>query len=248
LDPGNPSLFGRYIYDLSIGREDRIARSVEQKGDWIERRKTKVYVETNHAFLKSFYRKALQRWPDLRFIHLLRNPLNTARSEANREMAIERWHLPFCHYRADDGRRRFSWSLSGLETIFHAYDVSKLSLFQRYVVQWVEIQNRAMWVLDAAGARDRCFTLDSPADLNDTNRIRALFDFFGLRTKDKEIIVPKNYKKISGINPTIGYKTRVNQRDHEEFSEVIDRMPRKYLEIFQKEPYISFPWVGVLQR
>lgn len=248
FDRDNPPMFGLAIYDCAIGRMDRIRGEFGRKRDWIERCGARAYIETSHAFLKSFYPLALECWPDMRFIHVVRNPMSTARSEANRQQAAERWRLPFRNYRADDGRKRFAWSLSGLEEIFQAFDLSKLSLFQRYVVEWVEIQNRAMWVLDAAEAHDRCFTLHSPGDLNRPERIRALFDHFGLRTRKAEIIFPKNYRRLISLNQNLKYKTLVTDREAGEFRDVIDAMPARHLEIFSREPYASFPWVEMLRK
>lgn len=248
FDRGNPVMFGNSIYDFSVGNFDCIRKDVAKKRDWIQRSGATVYIETSHAFLKSFYREALECWADIRFIHLIRNPMSTARSEANRQLAAEHWHLPFRNYRAADGKVRFGWSLSGHEEIFQAFDQSKLSLFQRYVVEWVEIQNRAMWVLDTAGAHDRCFTLHSPKDLNDAERMKALFDHFGLKTRTPDIVFPRSYVKRFSRNGNLGRKTVVTERDAQEFSDVIDRMPRRYLEIFEREPYVGFPWIEMVQR
>ncbi|MBL8584097.1 MAG: hypothetical protein JNL61_17960 [Rhizobiaceae bacterium] len=248
FDRGNPPMFGLSIYDFSIGRHDRIQNDVRAKRDWIERCGAKVYIETSHAFLKSFYQASLDFWPDIRFIHVIRNPMSTARSEANRQIAAERWHLPFRNYWAEDGKSRFAWSLSGLEEIFRSYDLSKLSLFQRYVVEWVEIQNRAMWVIEAAKAHDRCFTLHSPVDLNKPERIQALFDHFGMKTRKAQVIFPTNYSKRLSQNRNLRYKTQVSDQDAKEFKDVIDKMPTRYLEIFRREPYASFPWVEMVQR
>jgi hypothetical protein len=248
FDRGNPSMFGRSIYDFATGRTDRLQKVFNTKRDWIERCGAQAYIETSHAFLKSFYRPALEVWPDLRFIHVVRNPLSTARSEANRQLVAERWHVPFRNYRDDDGNSRFAWSLSGLEEIFHAFDLSKLSLFQRYVVEWVEIQNRAMWVLDAAGAHDRCFVLHAPEDLNEPERIRALFDHFGMKTRKAGVIFPNSFRREMSRNRNLHYKTVVTDRDAGELREVIDAMPSRYLEIFSRAPFASFPWVGMLRK
>jgi len=44
-----------------------------------------AYIAISHAFLKSYYHLANEFFPKLKLIHLIRNPLYTEKSEANRE-------------------------------------------------------------------------------------------------------------------------------------------------------------------
>ena len=52
--------------------------------------------------------------------------------------------MPLRHYRGGDGKKYFRWALTGLEPIFSHLAGNPLSRFQWYVVQWIEIENRAM--------------------------------------------------------------------------------------------------------
>src|SRR5215469_18281751 len=75
FDWGNPTLFGPAIYDAFAGRLDPIRARLAKKRDYIERLHKTVYLESSHAFLKSTYVAALEFFPELRLIHLIRNPL-----------------------------------------------------------------------------------------------------------------------------------------------------------------------------
>jgi hypothetical protein len=155
FDWGNPTLFGRAIYDAYAGRIEKIRKLLAKKRRYIERLPGKIYLESNHAFLKSAHVAALEFFPDMQMIHLIRDPLKVAKSEAWREECRRRAHAPFHFYRGDDGRRHFAWALTGNEEIFQNFNRERLSLFQWYLIQWIEIENRAMNFLDENRLRDR---------------------------------------------------------------------------------------------
>ncbi len=140
FDWGNPTLFGRAIYDAHAGRIKHIRRLLERKRQYIERLPGRAYIETSHAFLKSAYLTALDVFPELRLLHLIRDPLKVARSAAYREAWRRRVHAPFHFYRGDDGRRHFVWSLTGNEEIFQSFRPGQLNLFQWYLVEWIELK------------------------------------------------------------------------------------------------------------
>src|SRR5262245_1564713 len=103
-------MFGRPIFDYAVGDEEQIRRLVNRKRRIIERYGNRTYLETSHAFLKSWFRLAPEFFPKLKLIHLIRDPLYVAKSEASREDLIKKLRLPFCHYRGGDGKRYFFWS------------------------------------------------------------------------------------------------------------------------------------------
>src|SRR6476646_7372875 len=114
-DCGNPTLFGRSIYDAYAGRIDRIRKLLAKKRRYIERLSGHTYLESSHAFLKSSYVAALEYFPEMRLVHLIRDPLKVAKSEAFRFLWRERLHAPFHFYTGDDGQRHFAWALTGNE-------------------------------------------------------------------------------------------------------------------------------------
>src|SRR5262245_49381152 len=111
----NPSMFGRPIYDHAVGERAYTRKLLERKRKIIERCGAGVYVETNHAFLKSWYDLAPEYFPQLKLLHLVREPLKVAKSEWSREELLNRLHLPLRNYRGGDGRKYFRWALTGLE-------------------------------------------------------------------------------------------------------------------------------------
>ncbi len=242
FDWGNPTLFGRVIYDAYAGRYDRVRALLAKKRQYIDRLKGRAYLESSHAFLKSAYVAALEFFPHLRLIHLVRDPLKVAKSEAYRQRWRERFHAPFHFYRGDDGRRHFAWALTGNEPIFRIFDGQTLSLFQWCFIQWIEIENRAMAFLNEHRLHDRCLTLHTPLDLNDRAKIEALFRALGLSLRHPEI-------RLRGRrNKSLGGTTVITPNDEAEAEAVLQRLPDSCLEIFHGEPYLNYPWSARLRR
>jgi hypothetical protein len=237
----NPSMFGRPIYDYAVGERSYTRKLLERKRWIIDRCGASTYVETNHAFLKSWFDLAPEYFPRLKLVHLVRDPLKVAKSEAYREEVLHRLHLPFRNYRGGDGRKYFRWALTGHEPIFQQFGKLKMTCFQRYVVQWIEIENRAMQFLEKFKQQATDFTLHSPVDLNDAARVAELFDFLALKRCQPELHLVG--RRNRGWRPTV-----ITDGDRRQFEEVIRAMPPTYLEIFRHEPYCRFPWASALQR
>ncbi len=235
----NPSMFGRPIYDYAIGKRERTRSLLDKKRRIVERARTMAYVETSHAFLKSWPDLAVEHFPQSKFVHLIRDPLKVAKSDADREQLIKQFHAPFCHYRGADGKRYFLWSLTGLEPVFQHFEDFQLTRFQWYVIQWIEIENRAMRFLNDFDKHADCFTLHAPTELNDAGRVAELFDFLGLKQRDPRIVV-------GGRRNANWRKTVTNDEDRNQFADIVRAMPPKYLEIFCSEPYASLPWAAAL--
>jgi hypothetical protein len=238
----NPSMFGRPIYDHAVGDEAAVRKVAERKRRSIERySRGSGYAETSHAFLKSWGDLAVKFFPRMKLVHLVRHPVLVAKSEAIRENLIHRWRLPLRNYRGGDGQAYFRWALTGLESAFAQVKGKSLSRFQWYVVQWIEIENRAMQFLRKHGKERDCFTLHSPAEMNDPARVRSLLEFLDFPRRAKEIQIK------GGKNRTPGITTEITQRDRDEFAEVIGLLPASYLEIFQQPPYSQWEWGKVIQ-
>lgn len=239
FDWGNPNLFGRAIYDRTVGNLEAVRRQVARKKAWIERTGASLYVETSHAFLKSWGDLASETFADWKLVHLIRDPRKVARSEANRHRAADRWRLPFCYYRAGS-ERFFRWALTGREPIFGRFAPGELSLFQWYVVQWIEIENRAMQILDRFDKHDDCVTLHTPRGLNDPQCVARMFEDLGVSIR----ACPP--RLVGNINRTPRSPTVVTAEDEQEFAAVIARLRREHLAIFQREPYACLPWRHIL--
>ncbi len=235
FDWGNPTMFSRSIYDAFAGRHDRVRALLEKKRAYIERLRGSLYLESSHAFLKSSYVAAPEVFPGLELIHLIRDPLKVARSEAYREDWRRRLHAPFHFYRGDDHQRHFVWALTGNEPIFRQFNRAVISSFQWYFLQWIEIENRAMRFLDEHNLHQRCFTLHTP-DLGNERNLKAMFDFFGLQTRAPAPV-------LSGRkNRSVGYSARQAAREEAECAEVLRVLPPGYLEIFRCAPYVNYDW------
>jgi hypothetical protein len=240
FDFGNPTMFGPAIYDAHAGRFGKIRDRLEKKREYIQKLPGAVYFESSHAFLKSAYVSALDVFPDLQLIHLVRDPLKVAASEAYRESWRRRFRVPFHFYKGDDGKRHFAWALTGNEEIFRNFAGEELTLFQWYLVQWIEIENRAMNFLNKNNLHNRCFTLESPSDLNNASKINEMFHFLGIEMKQPQIAFGGRKNK------SIGY--RVSASGYEkELHVVLDRLPVHYLKNFDAKPYTNFVWVKRLK-
>ncbi len=241
FDWGNPTMFGRAIYDAYAGRTGRIRSLLQKKRAYIERLPGNLYLESSHAFLKSSYVAALDVFPDLELIRVIRDPLKVARSEAYRENWRRRLRAPFHFYKGDDHRRHFVWALTGNETIFRDFQGRPLTTFQWYLLQWIEIENRAARFLGEHGLHSRCFTLETP-ELSSPDRLKAMFDFFRLQTLRPSLML------AGRKNRSIGYSALKAAQEEAEAAEILKNLPSSYLAIFQHEPYTRYSWSRRLQH
>lgn len=243
LGASRPAMFGLPIYDHTHGNLERLRETFERKLRGIRSYRTTWYVETTHAFLMSFADLAIEAFPDMKVVHVVRDPLRVCSSQAERERFIRRWRIPFRDYRGDNGRTYFRWGLTGDEPIFRRFADTDLSAFQRFAVQWIELENRAQRFLDRHDKRRDCFVLHTPGDLNNSAKIQSMFDFFGMRLKHRQVVLrgPRNV--------TPGAKTSHDQDQlRRELHEVISRLPDEYLETFQRPPYSEMAWQSLLQK
>jgi hypothetical protein len=242
FDWGNPTMLGPAIYAASVGRLDILRDLLARKRDYVNGLGADLYVESSHAFLKSAYLVALEFFPEMRLIHLIRDPLKVAKSEAYRETWRRRVHAPFHYYKGGDGRRHFYWSLTGNEEIFRTPERDRLSLFQWYLVQWIEIENRAMAFLSKNALQPRCFTLQCPGDLNNPDVVGLMFEFFGLTPSHSSLTL------AGRKNKSLGRTTVVTSQDEYDASQVLSKLPSSYLDIFRHEPYAHQSWNSRFRR
>ena len=239
---GNPTMFGLPIYDHGAGNLEAIRPLLAQKAETIKQCRSGTYIETSHALLKSYWDIAPAFFPQLKLLHLIRHPLEVARSEANRELFIHRWHLPYRNYRGRDGQPYFRWALTGHEPIFSHFDLARLTLFQRYLVQWIEIENRAMMFLQRFEMQPRCLTIHVPHELNDPHLLGRLLDFLQLAPARQTAYAP-------GVqNRTPHTPTVLGAAELQQCRAVVAAMPERYLAIFRQEPYVSRDWSSLLRH
>jgi hypothetical protein len=240
FDWGNPTMFGPSIAAHTRGDHAYLRRQLDRKRRYVESLRAEVYVETSHAFLKSYYDLATEYFDDIKVFHLVRDPLRCALSEATRRRILDRVRVPGRRYRDPEGRSCLRWSLTGYEPIFRSCDRLQLTPFQFHLVEWIELQNRAVEYLDRFDMHDHAVTLDSPRELNDPGVITAVFRRLGLACREPEV-------RITGkSNRTPFFPTRVTTRERDEAAEVLEALPAETLEIFRRPFFARFAWTSSL--
>jgi|GEM_PF-1091755 len=240
FDWGNSPMFGPSIAAHTRGDLAYLRRQLDRKRRFIETRRADVYLESSHAFLKSYYDLAPKYFGDIKVFHLVRDPLKCAKSESNRTRFLDRVRLPGRRYRDADGRSCLRWSLTGYEPIFQSCDRLQLSPFQFHLVEWIELQNRAVEFLDCFDMHDHSVTLDSPRELNDSGVMTAAFRRLGLACRQAEV-------RIAGkSNRTPFFPTKVTEREHDEAAEVLSALPAETLEVFRRPLFERFAWTSSL--
>ena len=231
LVPGNPVLFGKPI-DWNTRRDDNALLPVlMRKCGFIAKCKEPVYFESNHAFLKAFDRHAGALLKNVGFVHLVRHPAKVAKSELLREQLIRKVRMPFVDYKSDTGDRYFRWALTGKEAIYQHYAGHTLSRFQFYLLQWIEIEYRAMQLLKQNQWQDRVFFIDVDAQLKDERVLRRMLQFFDLRHKPAFDMNLRRNK-----TPFVG-STVITSQDEREIQEIMQNLPANYKTMLKREPY-----------
>ncbi len=237
-------MFGKPIYWYQQGDIDRIRRHFTLKKKLINRYRAGVYIETNHAFLKSFSGVAIEAFPDAKLIHLIRNPLEIAKSQYHRPVWIgdpdSLWFRLFHTYRGDDKKRYLDWTLTGKEQIFKDIPLN-LTRYQQLLVQWIELENRAINFLEKYHKHRDCFTLETPKDLNNGKKLMEMFSFFGITLKHNRVV-------LQGRKNTAKSPTHITIKDKQQLQELITHTPNQYLQIFYQNPYKSVEWASLLQK
>jgi len=241
-----PNMFGKPVYWFQTDQKNKIRDLFQKKLEKIKNLNTNLYVETNHAFLKSFSDIAMEYFPDMKLIHAIRNPLKVAKSNFNRYEQLRLVKYPI-NYKGDDGNKYIKWTLTGNEEIYKAFNfdnrtIYQLSdpkkIFQYFVLEWIETENRAINFLNKYKKHNDCYVLDVPKDLNKSNKIKKMFKFFELEMKHKEITFKG--RKNKGRKKTI-----IKDVEKQLFNEVISILPEKYLRILKNKPYTDFEWINI---
>ena len=231
------------IYWYQEGRLDKIRKKFALKKFLINGHKTKCYIETNHLFLKSFADVAIESFKDMKLVHLIRSPLEVAKSQYYRKEWIGDPGRTYPRnyawaYRGDDGKWYCRHALTGKEQIFKDISIP-LNRYKQLLVQWIEIENRAMRFLEKYNKYDDCFNLYVPEDFYDLKKIEKLFDFIDIETIENHVILQGEKNRAS--RPTV-----VTKEDTKELQDLVENIPNSYLEIFKYEPYCSKDWAKIL--
>jgi len=242
---GNPTLFGKPIAWNTLHNDRALLPVLECKCRFIVSRGEPFYFESNHAFLKVFNRHAGALLDNPGFIHLVRNPLLVAKSEYVREQMIRKVHLPFADYTSDTGGRLFRWALTGQEDLFQHFPPTlsrPVSRFQFYVLQWLEIEHRAIQLIRDNHWQDRVFFIDVDVDLKREAVLKNMVNFFGLPHMPVfNLDLRRN--KTPFIGPTI-----ITEQDKQEFQAIVRNLPDGYKKLLQDKPYRDCSWFAEVNR
>ena len=217
LTPGNPTLFGPPIYWNAIADDRRLLPLIEQKRRYIASVAQPVYLESNHALLKSADRHLHRLADNIGLIRLQRNPLRVAKSEYLREQLIERCHVPLRHYHVD-GQRYFRWALTGLEPVFAPFAGQALNRFQFYLLQWLQIERRADAVIQRNHWQDRVFTLNMDDNACQASQLADMLAFFQLPARQ-----PLRLNLRRNRTPFVG-SSALTAADRRDVEALLDRL------------------------
>jgi hypothetical protein len=238
-------MFGKPIYWYQQNEIQKIRRLFKLKKLIIDSYHADVYVEMSHAFLKSFAEVAMEFYPNMKLIHVLRNPLESAKSQFNRPVWIgepeqQSYRSPLYTYRDKNKKMYLKWTLTGNEQIFKDTQ-GPVNRYQTLLLQWVELENRAMNLLQKYNKYQDCYTLRMPHDFNDERKIRDMMSSFNLTLKDQNIFM--NVERNTAKTPTV-----ITDEEYRHLDDLIARIPKKYLDIFRNPPYTECDWAKLLVK
>ena len=236
----NPVLFGQAIAWNTYQEDEKLLPLLQRKKDFITRVKKPVYFESNHAFLKTCHRYAARLVDQPGFIHLVRDPRYVAKSEWVREQLIRKIHLPFAYYKSRN-KHFFQWSLTGDETIFDYYKDINISRYQFYLLQWIEIEYRAIQLLINNHWQDKVFFIEVEKDLRNPFVLLEMLDFFGLASFHKTLKTDLKTNKT----PFLG-QTKLSKQDLQASEQIFAKLPQHYKSLFTRSPYKNCQWTDAI--
>lgn len=213
-----PFLNGAVIKWHEEGLDNMVERCFVEKLNIIQsfaRMGYEFYLETNHSFLKSFCHAAIKAIPDLWLIHLVRNPLEVAKSHLNRQFRF----VSSCPYFIQKGSE-----------CFKGFDF-ELTDYQLFILQWIELEHRAIAFKKRYHLDDKTFFMRTPSGFQHSEII-DMVEFFGAEF----LSIPIRWGDGKNENKE---KTIVEDQDIEQFNQLIESMDQQRLEIFKLPPYSS---------
>lgn len=197
---------GKSLLWYDNNEDDKLEKIAKKRLRRIKKLNEENYIELSKFFIRSYCDAIYKLRADIGLIKLYRNPLENARSFVNRNK---------------------DFSLDGVVPAFKKacfkVDINKLTKFQLYLWQWVEIELRFQEFIKRHDI-SKYFEFKTE-DLNCPEKIEELFIFFGLEYKKPVIRLQRKNTNISqGKKPTV-----VSQNDWDEFNRFIEMIPKDIL-------------------
>jgi len=158
-----------------------------------------IYLESTHAFVKSFGEAMYSLRPDMYLIHLTRDPLEVAKSFMNRG-SIPGPNNPFL---LDPLLKRNILRIDG-----------GMTDFQKCLWYWFETELRHQEFIER-NLVEKVYHIDIK-EMRDKEKVKELFRFFGIEHGDIELRAERNRNKVP---------TEITERDLQEARELLDRIP-----------------------
>ena len=196
---------GQALEWYDTGEHEELVRLANWRSRRIERFARRGYVhylESSQFFLRTYCYEVHRLIPDIGVIKLLRDPLETARSSANRNKRVFHNSLP----------------PDRPSNVFCLTDWRDLTDFQLYAHLWIETELRWEAFLEATGLERH--VLVETRHLSEPQRVAAVFAKLGIE-----------HKPIVGLRATNTNaeahlpQTAVSMSDTEAFLRVVDRLP-----------------------
>ena len=158
-----------------------------------------VYVESTHAFIKSFGYSMYSLRPDMYLIHLTRDPLEVAKSFLNRG-SIPGPNNPFLLDPAfKKNILKIDWNMTD---------------FQKCLWYWFENELRHREFVEN-NPIERVYQIDTK-ELTDVEKLKDMFKFFGITYGRIELKADRNKNKVP---------TEITDKDMKEAGILLEKMP-----------------------
>lgn len=199
-------------------------RLTDFRTERIKNCKAELYLEANHAFLKTFYQGFMRTMPELKVIYLVRSPFEVAQSFYNRRLVEDLNDDAFYAV-----YKRWNVSPGLKKNVLPPLLIERPSRFQLYLWSWIEMELRYVRFRQEF-SQVPVFEMKTE-ELNTVSVMKNLLDFLGQERTDK-LILPgvKNANKI---------KTKIQEEHYHEAQLLLREIDEHYLEMLPN-PYNIF--------
>lgn len=185
---------------LSRARLDRVGRLCRKQ-------KSQTYFEISKFFIRTYFKATHEIKPDIGILLLKRDPMNNAKSFANRHK----------NFQLDN-------QLPHEKNVILQMDGKHFSSYQLYLWQWCELELRALQFISSRKI-SRYYELYN-VDLNDPKKICDMLEFFSVEHQPFDVMrscQPINTNIENGFDHTV-----LTAEDFMDFEEFLDMLPHNF--------------------